>query len=198
MEKDVKQLNAWAKMSCARWNKNPLTRKINRKRYRNAAEDWCRSSEYKQLIRHRRNGDIVNTYPFPYNDPEFANWEEDDTPDGYSLISDQSGCVIRYSTSYCAWKIFETTGVWPQKTSNERLDAKRWQQFLYEAGYHQICTELRIGCNYVGIDPTYGEWGLVVWVEELQSDKVLVSSYVNKKFKVWTVDPKDYLWVQIK
>ena len=198
-------VNEWAMYSCPRWNPNRLTRHFYRKKYRDAAIDYMRTKEYKGLRKQYNDGNHgINTYPWPYSCPDFANWKEDDTPDGYSLISDQSGCVIRYATSYCAFKIYETTGTWPQKTSNDRLDAKRWQQFLAEAGYTEVLpagSELSAEHCYVGIKPDEGEWGLVVWADSGEDPDeywATITTYYNKEFKVMAVDPREYTWVLIK
>ncbi|MBQ3469415.1 hypothetical protein IJH16_00360 [Candidatus Saccharibacteria bacterium] len=198
MEK-VDQVNKWAKKSCPKWNKNRLLRKINREKYRNAARKYWEGPG-KKFSEAYKSGEIIDTYPWPYSDPEFANWEEDDNSESYTLISDQSLCVVKYATSYCAWKVFETTGIWPQKTTKERLDAYRWVQFLAEAGYHPAATQTpRNGHRYIGINPDISEWGIVVWFEkELEDGNVLVSSYVNKNYKVWPVEPEDFTWVLIK
>ena len=214
-EPTLEEMNEWAMKSCPRWNKNKLRRRAYRKAYREAAEHYWETSPVSQMLHAAyESGECVDTYPWPYRDPDFANWEEDDSDDGYSLISDQSGCVIKYATSYCAWKIFEATGTWPQKTSSERLDAKRWVQFLAEAGYTEIVGVPQNGHRYIGIKPDEGEWGLVVWfesddnsakylkdyqgVDTSEAPMIFVSSYVDKKHKAWRVKPEDFTWVKIK
>lgn len=198
--RSLKQVNNWARLSCPRWNKNGLTRRWNRAKYRKAAQEYWESPEWQEVINKYKSGiKRLNTYPWPYASPDFANWEEDDSPDGYSLISDQSGCVIRYATSYCAWKIFEATGKWPQKQSRERLDAKRWQQFLAEAGYSKVVERPEKEHSYVGIIPNEGEWGLVVWAESevLDIGAINISTYIDGGYIFTTVDPTKYTWVEI-
>ena len=205
MTKELKQANSWAAMSCANWNKNPVTRKLYREKYRAAAEAYWNSPGHQRLITRYKNGDnTINTYPWPYREAEFANWEESADKDTYSLISDQSGCVIKYPTSYCAWKIFEATGSWPQKKSRERLDARNWIQFLAEAGYTTVLgpsiTPLMFH-NYVGVlraERDDSEFGLVVWLEFAGDTWATVSSYIDKKYKIWTVNLSDFQWVLIK
>ena len=114
-------------MSCPAWNssKHPnslfsrlignkihqVSRRHYRKLYRKAAEDWWMGTTGRQTIAQYKSGyHGVNTYPYPYCDNRFADWPESDNPKTYNLISDQSGCVIKYATSYVAWKIFEETG----------------------------------------------------------------------------------------
>ena len=141
----------------------------------------------------------MNTYIWPYNDPCFANWPEDDSAKGYNLISDQSDCVVKYATSYVAYKIFEETGTWPRKTSSERLDAKRWVQFLDEAGYEKVVDRPENGHRYVGVKPEEGEWGIVVWFEKaiFDEDAAIVSTYNKKTYENRFVPFSDYIWVQI-
>lgn len=195
----VRVANFWARMSCPRWNKIRFLRHLARKEFRHLAEKCWEEEGWQKKIKKYKAGDwIIDTYPGPYYHPAVANWEEDDSPEGYNLISDQSGCVIKYSTSYCAWKIFEATGTWPQKTSRERLDSKRWVQFLKEAGYPETTDRPSPNYYYVGVNPDIGEWGLTVWLEEVIDDEtVMVSSYVDKKYRFWEIEINDYTWVKI-
>lgn len=200
MERNLKQVNEWAMKSCPKWNPNVFSRRKYRKKYREAAQECWESPEWQRLIRDYKAGQRqLNTYPWPYADPKFADWEEDDSRKGYNLISDQSGCVIKHSTSYCAWKIFEATGQWPQKLTDQRLDAKNWQRFLAEAGYPKVVERLSRNHCYVGIKPDEGEFGLVVWAEsiELAIGGVNVSTYVDRQYKFMTVDSRLYTWVEI-
>lgn len=198
----LEKVNSWAQKSCAKWNKNRLSRKFYRKKYHRAARKSWRSPDHHRLIaRYQEGAHYINTYPWPYKDPNFANWEENDTPTNYSLISDQSCCVIRYSTSYCAWKIFEATGTWPQKTSTRRFNAKHWQQFLAEAGYTDVVTKIDPNHYYVGINPNEGEWGVVVWYEANLRDSpsdICVSSYIDHKYELWRTTISDFTWIKIK
>ena len=196
----VKVANFWARLSCPRWNKIRGLRHFARKMYRNLAKKCWESVYWQEKTRQYQDGYFnIDTYPGPYCHPYFANWEEDDSPGGYNLISDQSGCVIKYATSYCAWKIFEETGAWPQKTSKERLDAKRWVQFLAEAGYKTVDDVLLSGARYVGVNPNEGEWGLVVWLEEdTRNGKTATApTYLEKKHQIITVNLDDFTWVRI-
>ena len=194
---NLSKVNGWAKKSCPKWNRNRLSRRRYREKYRNAAKKNWESPGHQELISKYFNGEFwVDTYPWPYSDPNFANWEEDDSNENYSLISDQSGCVIKYATSYVAWKIFELTNTWPQKKTPIRMDAKNWQQFLAEAGYETV-VDAPIARHYVGIRPDIGEWGLVVWVESVFTDRAYVSTYINKEHDVFLVKIEDYIWIKI-
>ena len=202
MDSSLRKVNAWARKSCTKWNKCRLSRKFYRRKYRKAAQKFWESPDGRKTIkRYKEGAHYIDTYPWPYKETNFANWEEDDSQTDYSLISDQSGCAIRSSTSYCAWKIFETTGAWPQKTSSKRLDVKHWQQFLAEAGYTDIVTELEPDHFYVGINQGKDEWGIAVWYEagaEKTSSRVCVSSYVEGKHKLWWATIPDFIWIKIK
>ena len=204
----IDRANYHAKKSCTRWNKGTpavlhrLSRKFHRWKYRKMAE-WCwtMNPKHRKLMQRYKEGKKdIDTYPWPYFDPMFVNWDESDEPDDYSLISDQSGCVVKYATSYVAWKIFEETGKWPQKKSRIRMDAKNWETFLAEAGY----TTMAIGGpfnghHYVGIKANEGEYGIVVWFESklFQTNLAFVSTYRNKKYCFEQVRIFDYKWVQI-
>ncbi len=225
-------LNRWAKLSCDKWNQSKLppvfrrgplktigkisdvlhkiSRRFYRKRYRHAAQKYWQSVVGQNKTKQYQDGYYYfNTYPWPYSDPDFANWEEDDRTGSYTLISDQSNFIIRHPTSYCAWKIFESTGHWPKRKTprGEKLfHAKYWQEFLAEAGYETIVVMPQSTHRYVGIEEhSETEFGEVVWFEKLGSvsidesgvGKVVVSTYRDKQYFVGAVDPQKYLWIQI-
>lgn len=218
---NVKTLNRWAMLSCPHWNRGKTTlfglqltepfhkisRSIYRKLYRNAARRYWESLEGRMMTKEYKSGAYyLDTYPAPYSVANFGNWEEDDSYEGYSLLSDQSGFILKHCTSYCAWKIFEETGKWPRRKSRgTTFHAKYWQHFLAEAGYETIITIPRYGHHYVGIKMhDFGEFGEVVWYEnprnllcESPIEEVTVSTYRNKEHFVGTIDPQHYLWVQI-
>lgn len=220
--------NYYAKMSCTMWNRSVwepktkfgrafkkavidkiyrLSRRYYRKKYQfmaqTAAESrGSRMQFWTDTIALSRGAVLPNTYPWPYVDRHFADWEESDEPEHYTLISDPSGCVVKYSTSYCAWKIYELTGKWPKRKTRIRMDAKNWLGFLNEAGYSVVMNMPSPGHHFVGIDPRAGEWGLTVWYEKsMPGGAVSVSSYVDKGYEVWTIKADDvlnkYIWVQI-
>lgn len=165
----------------------------------------------------------VNTYPWPYSDPDFASWPEISDPDSSTLVLDQSGFVVKHSTSYCAYKIFEATGKWPKasrtyrwflrtsaKLPGERNDgkfeAKDWVQFLDEAGYNRVLspTQLTNDFRCVGIDPNKGESGMVVWFESIRYGEVTrgkfveYSTYLNGKYVYESFgEPQNFTWVAI-
>lgn len=198
--RELEKANKHAKLSCSKWNKCRFTRRIHRAAYRKMAEKYWHSADHQIKMELYLSGrHEINTYPWPYSDKGFANWPESDQSDDYTLISDQSGCVVKYATSYCAWKIYEATGEWPTKKSNVRLDAKNWIQFLAEAGYTKQVSgvSLRNGAHYVGIDPNRGEWGVVVWFEAIQGDRLEYSTYYNKQYYYGLGFAKDFEWVEI-
>ncbi len=199
-------VNHWAKMSCDKWNKCAPLRRIYRKLYRHAARRYWKSSIAQQRTKQYQDTYYYfDTYPWPYCDDKFADWEEDDTIGSYTLITDQSNFVIKHPTSYCAWKIYESTGHWPQRKSHRRFDAKHWQDFLAEAGYDTIVAIPWKGHRYVGIEQhSLSEFGEVVWFEKPNdsdgacSTSVIVSTYRDKKYFCGPVDLRKYLWIQIK
>lgn len=220
--------NEYAKMSCTKWNRSiwePKTKlgkaykeavvdklyRMSRRRYRRkyqAMAQYAADTKNPKTIfwtdTMQRTGLTVlpDTYPWPYNDRHFADWEESDELDNYTLISDPSGCVVKYATSYCAWKIYELTGKWPKRISRIRMDAKNWINFLAEAGYSYIVDYPQPGKHYVGINPREGEFGLVVWYEKPLAKGLSVSSYVDKRYKAWAMTKEEamnkFIWVQIE
>ena len=217
---NVAVLNRWAKLSCPKWNRGkvkilgvPVTEPIHkasrrffRELYRESARKFWESPEGKRRSYQYKHGLYhVDTYPHPYALATFGNWEEDSSNEEYSLLSDQSDFILKHCTSYCAWKIFEETGKWPQRKTHDKIfHAKYWREFLQEAGYETITPFPLDGHHYVGIKPhDYGEFGEVVWFEktvQLKNDlpnKLLVSTYTDKKYRIAYVDASQYLWIQI-
>ena len=163
----IRMANKFARNSCNAWQSSGVIRRFSRWAYRRIMEKGATD--------------------YPYADPEFANWPEDDSKDHYTLISDSAGFVIRRSTSYIAWKIKCTTGKWPTRPEpGERapgehaFDAKHWGEILEHNGwkpYGPVTTNMaRVG-EYIGVVPGEGEFGLVVWLEEV----LIVSSNGQEK-----------------
>ena len=218
----IETTNYYARMSCTRWNKtnwqpkSKLGKKIKanfidkahqfsrdhyREKYRAVAKSCWETREHQYLMDLARLGSIVNTYPMPYNDLRFANWDESKTIDDYSIITDQSGCPVKHSTSYCAWKIFEATGRWPQRKTPIRLDADNWLAFLSEAGFDDIVDSPDPNYHFVGINQDDGEWGITVWYERTdESGDVKVSTYRDKTYSYETIfkeEVRKYIWIRI-
>ncbi len=111
---------------------------------------------------------LKDTYPWPYRESDFADWPEENMPGEYTLVSDPVGFVVKHPTSFCAWKIRELTGRWPQKRQpGVTYHAKNWQEFLALNGYTRVLTALTenlYGWN-VGILPEVGEFGDLLWYE---------------------------------
>ena len=149
--------NKFAKNSCNAWQSSGIIRSFSRKAYRRIMEKGATD--------------------YPYADPEFANWPEDDSKDHYTLISDSAGFVIRRSTSYIAWKIKCATGAWPTRPEpGERapgehaFDAKHWGEILEHNGwkpYGPVTLNMASHANFIGVLPDEDEFGLVVWLEEV-------------------------------
>lgn len=160
--------NLFARFSVRRWNKIRVLRGVCRAAYRGMGNIYIawRRRKYPTIAKF---GILANTYPWPYCDPKFAPWEEDDRPETYTLITDPANFVVRRSTSYVAWKIFELTGRWPLERGNDGtvFHAKYWQEFLRLNGYAKEVEHPERGKHYVGIIPDEGEFGQVVWFEGL-------------------------------
>jgi len=196
-ERNLDLANYHARLSCPKWNRAETT--LENKVF-GVFHKWSRRSHRRKYRAMLIPGQGANTYPWPFSDEGFANWDEDDSPESYSLVSDPSGCVVKYATSYCAWKIYEVTGTWPQRKTHIRMDAKNWQQFLGEAGYNEVVEFPAIGGRYVGINPDEGEFGVVVWYEgdAVVPGLVVISTYKNKKFYIGTDKIAAYKWIKIK
>ena len=200
----VKIANFLAKHSCSKWNSFRPTRIVCRKLYRALADiPFIDCGPYESC------GNISNTYPWPYRDKRFAAWPEEKD----ALVSDSSNMVVRHATSYCAWKIRETIKWWPnipiipksqehaaEIAKRERPhDAKYWCEFLESQGAWRAAT-LCDGQRYVGVNPNYGEYGLVVWFERLvdnDSTRALVSTYLRGAFCCRNVTIGDFTWYEI-
>ncbi len=199
----VRLVNFFARMSITRYNKSRPARYLFRKLYQFCSMLYCLFSPlHHRNLSMMRNGEILDTYPWPYNDPLFANWFESDEHNDYSLIPDPSGAVIRYSTSYCAYKIYETTGSWPKRISkHRRFDARDWRAFLREAGYWEVDENPSDNFFYVGVrKDNYHSYGEVVWFERHEGKSataVLVTTYDHKVFVPKIVHTPDYAWVKI-
>lgn len=221
--------NFFAKYSCPKWNQNRLLRKICRTGYQRLSQKWIqrREARLRRPVRHRPPRKLAdhaikiapedwhNTYPWPYREEQFADWEADDSPQEYNLISDPSGFVIRHSTSYCAWKIREATGRWPMQHGDswQRFDAKNWEEFLKLNHGRRITADsdmsfIADSYGYVGILPQQGEYGQVVWLESIYvkfREKVkhldyLVSTYENQRYRRYYLtdqEAAEIIWMEI-
>lgn len=198
----LKQVNNFARYSCSKWCPNRALRRHNRELYRAAAETYWRSEKHQVLIGRYKSGERkLDTYPWPYCDPGFADWKECNRDDSYTLISDQSGFVVKHCTSYVAWKIFETTGEWPQRKAKRTYHAQDWVRFLSDAGYKTVVEKPSGDGYYVGVNPRKGDYGEVVWYEYpnyVVDNLVYVSTYRKKQY-VYEIELVDmYTWVKIK
>lgn len=200
-KRNLKLANFHALRSVSAFNKSALSRRYHRWKYHQIAEREYASTRHQRKIINYFADHRSDTYPWPYSDPKFANWPENDSRGHYTLISDPSGCVVRYSTSYCAYKIRELTGSWPK--SQRLFNAKHWVQFLIEAGYTEVLPSgviPNIADHYVGVDPKRGKYGLVVWFEGYSGNypgSVQISTYLNRQYIFTVEDWRKYIWVKI-
>lgn len=89
----------------------------------------------------------INTYPEPYRSRPKDS------------MTDPSTCYNRECTSYCAWKVKETTGSWLKRTGD--MNAKNWIYRLPENGFKTRVSSPN-GAKCIGVR-TSGEHGHVVW-----------------------------------
>ena len=193
--------NFLAKYSLPTFNKNRPLRALCRQGYWFLGELYHRFSPlHRRNLSMMENGEILDTYPWPYSDMFFGRCIESED-EIYSAVVDPSGCVTKSVTSYCAYKIKETTGHWPKCESKQRrFDAKDWREFLREAGYWEVDEYPSKNFYYVGIrDSILRPYGEVVWFEryEREPECVLVTTYDQRTFVPKIVRTPDYIWVKI-
>lgn len=207
----IKTANLLAKFSCPKWNPYPILRRLCRYTF------WGLAS-IDHFFWSLGHPDASGTYPRLFR--LTGRWEEDEG----ALVVDPANFVLRYATSYCAWCIRWLTGHWPTKpiipksaahakeiSQRERPhDAKYWLEFLeaqdcFIEVVDQPGKTMTTQDHYIGIDPNYGEYGLVVWFEKayynLNSpnliDTVLVSTYEHKQYLRKEVLLADFTWVKV-
>ena len=199
MNKNLRTMNYYAVMSTTVRNINGLSRRFYRMLYRNGIKRYCNSSEWRDiLMEHEKNPDI-NPYPWPLFEPDFASWEESDAYATYSLISDPSGMVVKYSTSYCACMIYGYTGKWLEYEPGKR-DANNWVSVLSANGFNRVVAAPRRGGKYVGLlkDETADNGhGLVVWFDDIKDKLVRYSTYQNHRYHVSKDFALRFVWIEI-
>lgn len=210
---DLNKLNDCAKRSCPKWISNKFIRNYNRERILNATKEYWETDQFQDIILEYKNlhqncldiqdetgycYKLINTYPWPYSDPNFAIWDEYNNSED-TLIYDQSKCVIRESTSYVAWKIFEATGTWPSPTDLIWIKPSDYFKFLAESGYREIVDLPKDTGYYVGINKTPEEYGQVLWYEGITKDhsRIISSTYKNRSHIYVGSSPKEYTWIKI-
>ncbi len=206
MRVTIDDANKWAKNSCKKWCKNKTIREFNRMLYLSVALAVCNFPQQKELIKKSLSGAYwCNSYPWPYVHPDFANWEEDEHEDTCTLVTDVCGCVVKHDTSYIAWKIYEATGSWPAKTNLNRFNEVDWLKFLAESDYCKLLTEPTPDIKCVGIFPSGAEETIAVWYETTEDappphlDKTaIVSTYIEKEFKILRINPDTVTWIKIE
>jgi len=214
-------MNFFAKFSVDRWNKSRVLRKMCRTVYQAAGKAYTFFRKSRKMSISDRYAlmmqmtDVLpmNTYPWPYVDARFANWEESDQTGDYTLVADPAGFVARCSTSYVAWKIRELTGRWPKKRGSENIyHARDWQIFLAENGYSNAYEKPfeHIDGYYVGIIPEEGEFGQLLWYEYARLEvpdyacarvmKIVCSTYTRRMYEVRNLsvdEAREIAWVRI-
>ena len=178
-----------------------VSRYRNRRRYQRIAERTFDTPEHQSKISRYLAGERdLNTYVFPYVDPEFAGWmRATDVKNPFQPIRDASSCIIRTATSYCAYKIREVTDAWPKSSSRE---VGSWIDFLFRAGYPELMDDGIVPnplSFYVGIPKQAGD-DCVVWFEGCLDEaayRVNVSTYSDEKHVFATRNWNDYFWVNI-
>lgn len=207
MKVTIEKANEWAMMSCSRWCKSRRIRDFNRGLYLALVESVYKIPELKQYSEKSLSGDYrTNSYPWPFVHPNFANWEENYDTRDCTLVLDRSGCVVKHDTSYIAWKIYESTGKWPRKTSKTIISDLDWLKFLSKSGYCEMAKEPIPGHKYVGIYPIDNNISVGLWYEATtsnpkskQEDKnTIVSTYIQKKFAVFQINSEKATWIKIK
>ena len=199
-----------AKNSISKNQKNRVVRGLCRKNYQFLAALYCAiSPSFISLQNLQEKGELVDTYPWPYREKWFADWAECGLKEGYTLVCDRAGFVIKHSTSYCAWKINELTGSWPERPRcMVSCDAKHWHQLLFHNYYRNTVKRPEAGKHYIGIAPSHGEHGEVVWFEGFDDGqtvergldgggKIVYSTYRDKKFTIGAAPAEWYIWVEI-
>lgn len=219
----MKLANFCAKNSVSKWNSNCFLRLLCRKGYQ-ALGELCINAHAARAER----GSCQNTYPWPYVCEEFANWpEEADVALGYTLICDPAGFVIRRSPSYIALKMRELHGKWPKLPDGWHPHAKEWRQYLRRLGYGyrdvwsttQIINyytilfpnlsamqRLKLLPYFVGVNPHYGEFGQLYWLENVIEDdtgsvtvrSIVATTYEDFKFQIVNLrEGDDVTWVKV-
>ena len=199
-----------AKNSVTLFQERRLIRGICRNGYKELVDLYCVfSPKFIKQQNLAEKGVIVDTYPWPYREPWFADWEESDNKENYSLVGDHAGFIVKHSTSYCAWKINELTRSWPDRPRCMiDCSAAHWHRLLFHNGYRNTVKRPEPGKNYIGIAPDRGLYGEVVWFEgfddgssvDRENDtggKIVYTTYRDKTFVVGVAPAEWYIWVEI-
>ena len=207
MKITIDDFNEWAKQSCMKWCKDERTRSFNKMLYLSATKTLCRTTRQKELSEKTLAGEYwCNSYPLPFVHPKFANWEEKYHGVNCSLVTDPSGCIVKHDTSYIAWKIHELAGKWPKETSLKRFSEINWLDFLAESGYNKITMEPTPGEKFIGIYPSSEEEETIAfWYETTElsappheKKTAIVTTYLEKEFKILRINPNKLTWVKIE
>ena len=209
MKKIENLVNFYAKNSVPAFQKNRAIREFSRLCYQTLSAFYCAVSfDYIKRQTLQEKGDTVDTYPWPYREAWFADWEENSTPAKYSLIDDPAGFVIKCPASYCAWKIFEFNGSWLVRYSCFNGSDEYWYHLLFCNGYWQKAKRPQSGKKYTGLAKSRNLRGEVVWFEGFDDgasvnrendtgERIVYSAYRNKKYMVGVTPAERYDWIEI-
>ena len=206
MRVTIEDVNKWAMNSCPRYCNSKARRSFYQTLYLTVVESFIKTPMQKEITEETLAGKYwCNSYPWPYCQPEFANWPEHHSKQYYSLVTDLSGCIVKHDTSYIAWKIREATGEWPTETDKIKFTEFDWILFLANSGFHEIAEAPKRKHKYVGVYSTNQKETVGVWYEkaelneqEYKGKPIIVTTYLDKEFKVLRVNPKKFTWVKIK
>lgn len=209
MGKPLRDANRYAELSLSNGDETKgeqysewrIRRWFFRRKYQKMAMTYAESYEHRWLVEQYDRGRYeFDTYPWPYCAEEFAPW---DYTSG-RVVVDQSGFPVKHCTSYCAYKLFETTGEWPP---NENYRARKWQEYLERIGFfttHSLIPQESRRKRYIGILPDYRNGGLVAWYEKTKYKPqngwvIIASTYIHKKHTILSISTKrtDWIWVEI-
>ena len=105
-----------------------------------------------------------------------------------------------------AHMIHMMTGKWPKidsaSPSTNNWQDEDWYTYLPKAGYGKFVSFIESGNHYVGIggrNEEFGNKGIIVWFEKVDQDnkRVVVSSYLDRKYWIGSIKPEEFVWVQI-
>ena len=209
MRKIDRLVNFFAKNSVPASGNNRFLRYVCRQLYQAMSECWTATSPAFINAQERLEaGDLVDTYPWPYRERWFADWEEDEARG--TAVLDANGFIVRHDTSYCAWKVYEAVGAYilcPDGASGS--DASIWRRLLSDAGFLCVLDRPQPGRPHIGISNRLSRNPEVIWYEgydsglgsidrEIDTDGyVIFTTYRDGKYFIGTTPADRYTWIQV-